>query len=194
MGRQGNRSMNGWQLKVQGDGHDTRVRLVHDSGLCRGWSRDQACRLCRHLGLSNGEHPCPKQQAWRLLLMAHAIDRSPSEFRMDPRHAPQVLLDHGLTKPGLPGCRNCRATCASTTCNSCSACDRNQASAQTCSRASSAPISRRRDSSGSDCFGTDAMYSRYSFGNPCRRAPASTKAWYQSKGRSPGSICVWLAK
>lgn len=89
--------MNAWQLKVQGDGHDTRVRLVHESGLCRGWSGDLACRLCHHLGLSNGEHPCPKQQAWRLFLMAHAIERALPELRMDPQDARQALLDHGLT-------------------------------------------------------------------------------------------------
>lgn len=88
--------MNAWQLKVQGEGHDTRVRLVHDSGLCRGWSGDLACRLCRHLGLSNGEHPCPKQQAWRLFLIAHAIERTMPKQRMVPDEARQALLDHGL--------------------------------------------------------------------------------------------------
>jgi len=88
--------MNAWQLQVHGDGNDTRVRLVHDSGLCRGWSGDLACRLCRHLGLDHGDHPCPKQQAWRLFLAAHAIERALPEARLDAGAARQVLLDHGL--------------------------------------------------------------------------------------------------
>lgn len=89
--------MNTWQLKVHNDGQDTRVRLVHDSGLCRGWTGDLACRLCRHLGLSDGEHPCPKQQAWRLFLAAHALEHALPEPRMNPPDARQALLDHGLT-------------------------------------------------------------------------------------------------
>jgi Fur family transcriptional regulator, iron response regulator len=88
--------MNTWQLKVHGTGHDTRVRLVHDSGLCRGWTGDLACRLCRHLDLGSGEHPCPKQQAWRLFLTAHAIEQALAEMRMGPQEVRQALLDHGL--------------------------------------------------------------------------------------------------
>lgn len=88
--------MKAWQLKVDGDENERQVRLVHDSGLCRGWSGDLACRLCRHFGLSNGEHPCPKQQAWRLFLAAHAIERSLPEPCLDPGAARRTLLDHGL--------------------------------------------------------------------------------------------------
>src|SRR6056297_1182874 len=66
--------MNPWHLKVQATGPQPEVQLRHESGLCRGWSGDVACRLCRILGLHEGEQPCPKQQAWRLFLHAHAIE------------------------------------------------------------------------------------------------------------------------
>lgn len=85
--------MNQWQLKVQATGPQPEVELRHESGLCRGWSGDTACQLCRSLGLHEGEQPCPKQKAWQLFLSAHAIDDAPAPDETGWR---QKLADHGL--------------------------------------------------------------------------------------------------
>jgi Fe2+ or Zn2+ uptake regulation protein len=82
--------MSAWQLKVDRDVAQPRVRLEHDSGLCRDWTGELACRLCRQLGLSSGEQPCPKPQAWRLFLLAHAVEQLPDE------DWPERLRSHGL--------------------------------------------------------------------------------------------------
>jgi Fe2+ or Zn2+ uptake regulation protein len=66
--------MTQWRLEVHRAGRDSQVELRHDSGLCRGWSGDIACRMCHSLGLDSGEQPCPKAQAWRLFLLAHAFE------------------------------------------------------------------------------------------------------------------------
>jgi Fur family iron response transcriptional regulator len=84
--------MSQWQLKVQGAGAHAELRLRHESGLCRSWSGDLACRLCHSLGLDTGEHPCPKQRAWLLFLLAHAIEEAKAA-EVDWR---QRLRDHGL--------------------------------------------------------------------------------------------------
>lgn len=92
--------MSQWRLNVRRAGLNTQVRLQHESGLCRGWSGDVACRLCRGLGLDAGEHPCPKAQAWRLFLLAHALATqeavSAPRFPADDEQWNRKLHEHGL--------------------------------------------------------------------------------------------------
>jgi Fe2+ or Zn2+ uptake regulation protein len=100
--------MTQWRLAVHRAGRDSQVELRHDSGLCRGWSGDIACRMCHSLGLDSGERPCPKAQAWRLFLLAHAFEavqptRQPPEPPPSSPPAPpnddpwgSLLREHGL--------------------------------------------------------------------------------------------------
>jgi len=90
--------MNQWHLKVQASGPRPEVQLRHESGLCRGWSGDIACRLCRSLGLHEGEQPCPKQQAWRLFLFAHAIEDEAAPTQEAPEQGGDTACE--------PACRN----------------------------------------------------------------------------------------
>lgn len=92
--------MSQWRVSVRHDGPGTQLRLSHPSGLCRGWSGDLACRLCRNLGLDSGEYPCPKAQAWQLFLLAHALEAqaapSPPLAITDDETCRRAVQAHGL--------------------------------------------------------------------------------------------------
>lgn len=85
-----------WQLDVQRSGNDARLELAHPSGLCRQWTGDVACQLCRRLGLDTGRYPCPKPSAWRLFLLAHDLESDAGTVAPPDPDWDGQLRAHGL--------------------------------------------------------------------------------------------------